>query len=373
LNLRVGIVGVGFGSVVHVPAFRAEGFDVVAICARGAEALADAAQKWGIAQTYTDVLAMVQNAEIDVISVAAPVAAHYPIAVAALRKGKHVICEKPFALNSTEARGLWREAQLTTRTAMIAHEFRFSPARMRAHELIQEGYIGSPRMCLVRLLLAQNSRLPQYAAEVTPPYIASYDDAMLGAGFLFSFGSHYVDALRHWLGDVTFASATLETFRSRRMAGDRIVHADADDTLAFTLKFASGATAHVIGARQVPFGRGASIEIYGTDGALFLPQSGVNPNRDDSILGARLGDEQPQELTIPERLREFSDDRDARLFAFRSLLRQFRRGIARGESPAPNFFDGYRCQQILDAIRTSSSTGIRVAIEAPSRGSGFET
>jgi predicted dehydrogenase len=65
---------------------------------------------------------------------------------------------------------------------------------------------------------------------------------------------------------------------------------------------------------------------------------------------------------MPERLQPFQDERDDRLMPFRLLVREFLRGIEEGTSPAPNFYDGFRCQQILDAVRESSATGRRVEI-----------
>jgi predicted dehydrogenase len=67
-------------------------------------------------------------------------------------------------------------------------------------------------------------------------------------------------------------------------------------------------------------------------------------------------------LAVPARLEPFSDERDDRLMPFRLFTKEFLRGVENGTSPAPNFVDGYRCQQILDAVRTSSATGERVAI-----------
>ena len=61
-----------------------------------------------------------------------------------------------------------------------------------------------------------------------------------------------------------------------------------------------------------------------------------------------------EELEVPAELEPFSDDRDNRLMPFRILTQEFLRGIETGTSPAPNFIDGYRCQQVLDAVRESS-------------------
>ena len=115
------------------------------------------------------------------------------------------------------------------------------------------------------------------------------------------------------------------------------------------------------------FGSGASIEVFGSEGTLVTPQRGVNPPSHGRILAAKLGEEKLEELPIPERLQPFEDTRDDRLMPFRLQVREFVRGIREGISPAPNLYDGFRCQQVLDAVRESSRTARTVAIPAEVR------
>jgi len=105
-----------------------------------------------------------------------------------------------------------------------------------------------------------------------------------------------------------------------------------------------------------------AVEIYGSEGTIFAPQRGVNPHAKGVLEGARAGEEARHPLDIPERLEPFVDERDDRLTPFRLLTREFVQGIHEGKSPAPNFYDGYRCQQVLDAVRESAATGRRVEI-----------
>ena len=69
-----------------------------------------------------------------------------------------------------------------------------------------------------------------------------------------------------------------------------------------------------------------------------------------------------QPLPTPPRYTPFTDDRDHRLMAFRLLVRDFANGIERGTSPSPNFTDGLRCQEVLDAVRESSKSGVTVKL-----------
>jgi predicted dehydrogenase len=361
MALRIGVAGVGFGAAVHIPAFQSEGLDVVAICSRRKERAEEAAALFEVSGVFTDYEAMLAMPGLDAVSIATPAALHHSMTLQALAAGKHVICEKPFALNATEAREMHDKAREGGLTAMVAHEFRFSSARMRTKELLDEGYVGKPRMVLMKIVMGFG-RPGATPIAGPPPYTPERDSAALGAGLLFGLGSHYIDCLLHWFGEVESVSGELNNFAPDRTDGDKPAKADADDTFLFNLRFRSGVLAQMIGTRMAPFGPGVGVEIYGSEGALVTPQRGVNPPAHGTLLGARTGEERLNELPIPQRLQPFVDDRDERLMPFRILTREFLRGIETKTSPAPNFYDGLRCQQVMDAVRESAATGRRVTI-----------
>jgi len=358
-RVRIGVNGVGFGATVHIPAFQSEGLDVVAVCARREERAADAAQRFDISNTFTDYREMLQMDGLDAVSIVTPVASHYQMTMDALDAGKHVICEKPFTNNQAQSYEAWQKAENTGLTAMIAHEFRFASGRMRVKELIDEGYIGQLHMALLKLVIG-----PRGGFQARP--LSAGDDDAQGGGFLGGLGSHYIDCLRHWFGEVESVSGQLNTHFGDRIHPDsgETVQATSDDTFHIVLRFVGGGWAAMTGTSAAPFGSGGGIEIYGRDGTLVTPHTGLgfNPPPHGKILGARPGDEALTELPIPDRLEPFSDDRDDRMMPFRLLTREFLRGIDEGISPAPNLYDGYRCQQVLDAVRESSKTGRVVRI-----------
>ena len=359
MAIRIGVVGVGFGTTVHVPAFVSEGLEVVAVMARRRERAEEAAATFGIGGVFTDFGSLLEMPGLDAVSIATPTALHYEMATAALRAGKHVICEKPFALNATEAKEMAELAAASGLTAMIAHEFRFASGRMFVKALLDQGYVGDPKMAVLRLVRGPVSA----PSGAVPDYVAGRDAAADGAGFFFGLGSHYIDCLRHWFGEVEEVSGTLRTLAPNRRSDDGIVLADADDTFGFTLRFASGVVADMIATRNAPFVEESMISIYGDGGTLVTPQHGFNPPAHGTVSGGRLGvDDGLVELKVPTELEPFSDDRDDRLMPFRIFTKEFLRGIEEGSSPAPNFVDGWRCQQVLDAIRSSSVTGQRVRI-----------
>ncbi|MBI2857120.1 MAG: Gfo/Idh/MocA family oxidoreductase, partial [Chloroflexi bacterium] len=191
-------------------------------------------------------------------------------------------------------------------------------------------------------------------------------DLGLRGGFLWGLGSHYIDAFRHWFGDVASVQARMGAHNPERTdpqtGAPRLT--ETDDTFTLILEFAKGGWGTLTASSAAPFGQGASIELFGSQGSLSTPQPlpGFNPPPDGRVYGARLGDDERREMPIPARLRPFDDDRDHRLMAFRLMVREFLRGVREGASPAPNFDDGYRVQQVLDAAVESATTGRRVRI-----------
>jgi predicted dehydrogenase len=353
-KVRIGVIGVGFGVTVHIPAFQSEGLDVVAVCARRRERAADAAQRFGIPNTFTDYREMLKMDGLDAVSIVSPVANHYQMTMDVLNAGKHVICEKPFTLNQADAREAWQKAENSGLTAMIAHEFRFASGRMRVKELIDEGYIGQLHMALLKLVIGPRGGFK-------PRLLSGGDDASQGGGFLGGLGSHYIDCLRHWFGEIESVSGQLDTHFGDRTLPDsgETVQATSDDAFHIVLRFAGGGWAAMTGTSAAPFGPGGGIKIFGRDGTLITPHTGLgfNPPPHGTIMGAKAGDDALSELPIPDRLEPFADDRDDRMMPFRLLTREFLRGIETGTSPAPNLYDGYRCQQVLDAVRESSKSG----------------
>jgi len=108
---KIGIIGAGFGAQVHVPAFRSEGWEVAAICSRTREKAQKAAAEAGIGDACTDPMDVIRREDVAAVSIITPPSAHRALSLAALRAGKHVLCEKPFALDASEAREMLNAAE----------------------------------------------------------------------------------------------------------------------------------------------------------------------------------------------------------------------------------------------------------------------
>lgn len=350
-NRRIGVIGVGFGALVHVPGFRSEGWDVAAICSRSREKVSNVATTAGIVDAYTDPMEMIRRDDLDAVAITSPPASHHDLAIAALEAGKHVLCEKPFALDVREATGMRDAALRSGRTAMVGHEFRYSPQRAYMKQLLTDGYIGKFQLCTIELFL------DRYLLGKPRPltWMARRSE---GGGVLGALGSHYVDALRHWFGDVASVTGRLASFRPEVVdtATATIVDAETDDTFLFTLTFRNGGIATMSASFAATPMRSTKIVIMGDNGTLIAEQPGPNPFENGTVIASRDGSPL-RELETPGKYTTLTDGRDHRLAAFRLLVRDLTAGIDAHTSPAPNFTDGLRCQEVLDAVRESSDSG----------------
>jgi len=353
---RVGIIGAGFGTQAYAPAFASEGWEVVALCTRHADKARKAADAAGIADIHTDPMELIGRDDIAAVGIVTPPASHSELAIAALRAGKHVLCEKPFALDATQAAAMLDAANRSGKTAMVGHEFRHTPQRAYIRKLLEDGYIGRFQLCTVELFL------DRYVTPEPRP-LTWLSHRSEGGGVLGALGSHYVDALRHWFGDVARVSGRLLMLRPDVFdaATQRVVQADADDGFLFTLEFSGGGIATMCASFAATPARGAKIVVMGDAGTLIAEQPGPNPMEDGVVVGSRQGSPLAP-LPTPREYLPFTDPRDHRLMAFRLLVRDFTRGVEEGRSPAPNFTDGLRCQHVLDAIRESSASGRTIAL-----------
>src|SRR5260221_13309279 len=131
---RVGIIGTGWGARVQVPAFREAGLEVVAIAAQDTEKTRRTAAELGLTP-FDDWRALLAG-DIDLITIVTPPSEHLAMATTALDAGKHVLCEKPTALNTFEAEQLVAAAaKQPSQLALIDHELRFLPSFRTARSL----------------------------------------------------------------------------------------------------------------------------------------------------------------------------------------------------------------------------------------------
>jgi predicted dehydrogenase len=377
-KIRVGVIGVGFGST-HIPAFQAhDAYEVVAIAASRQERAQEAAQKYGIPNAVAGYEHLVKRADIDLVSIASAPQQHHPMAMAALKHGKHALVEIAFTRNLHEAEALATAAERAGKIGAVDFELRFQAARRYATDLIRAGYLG-------QVYLARADVLIGMLADPRGFPHKWLSQRKAGGGMLAGFGSHYIDALRLWCGEITDVDARLHIAVRERFSpqAGQMLPVDADDNAVVTLGFASGAIG-VVTASGVARAGESRIELYGSQGTLVLKgfsgdlwgaKAGAR-ERPTGARGASPGDGQrsgPQagaqtlsKIEVPEHYTAAAQGKPGQQGMILALLDELAGAIRAGHpaegSLLPTFADGLAVQRVLDAAQRSADEGRRVSL-----------
>ena len=255
------VVGTGFGCRVHVPALRNAGFDVVALVGRDAARTQRRAERAGIANGCTSLAESFALGVVDAVTIATPPDTHAALAIEACDAGRHVICEKPFSLDAAEAERMLAAAERANVTHLVGHEFRWAPDRALVARAIAGGLIGEPRT------FSLVSYVP-LVADPAAPVPEWWFDPGSGGGWLGASGSHIVDQIRTWFGEIASVSAALPRVSARTVG--------AEDSFVVRLTTADGVEGVVqqTAASWIPGVVGLSI-IAGTEGTIEVTGDGV--------------------------------------------------------------------------------------------------
>ena len=338
--LRVAVIGLGFGATVHIPALQhLPETEVVGVCARRPERAHLIAAQHRIKLVTTDYREMIRHADVDAVIIATPPHLHHAIAITALEAGKHVLLEKPMARSVAEARDLAKMAQTSRVVAMVNHEFRFLPVRLRAKELIDDGFIGEPHSASMTI----------YRSALNDPQGRPFGWLMeknKAGGMLGAAGSHHIDALRWWFGEVRAVTGGVTTMvRQRRLADSAgMGTVDADDNFSVVMRFANGAMGTIHYSATAAFDWGEQIMLAGSEGMLVI-------QGDDRLFGARKRDRTLIEIPVPSTILDDVPEFDNYLTGPTArLIRHWVRAIRGEEAAEPSFDDGVRVQEVIEAI-----------------------
>jgi predicted dehydrogenase len=348
-KLRIGIIGTGFGTVVQAPGFMMHPeCEVVALAgvARPGRAQEQAA-KLGIPRAYDTYQAMLANEELDLVSVVSAPSMHYAMTIAAQERRLPVLCEKPMAMDLAQAQAMVDAAERRGLLNAINFEFRHVPARTKMKQLIAEGFLGE----LVHFNLTYTAG--GLAQNLARPIGWLWKEET-GGGMLGALGSHIIDMLRWYFGDIRSVAGALTSHVDVR-SGEP---ATADDTFSFLARLSGKATGVVQYLSHAHHGFGMRLEVYGTAGTLVLE----DPKR---LLAGKPG-QSLEEVPLPARFDvpgvAYPESMDARLAPFivmaDNLVQALRGTAAPGPSRyLPTFRDGAAVQAVLDAVRRSHREG----------------
>src|SRR6202521_1159207 len=223
-TIRIGIIGAGFARTTQIPGFNdCEGAKIVAIASAHRERAAEVAREFAIDHVEADWRALVARDDLDLVSIVTPVVTHCEMTLAALDRGKAVLCEKPMAMNAAEALRMTERARETAVLTLIDHELRFLPGRVKMRELVRGGDIGKVRHA--QLTFRSDSR-----ADPAPPW-NWWSDVKQGGGALGAIGSHVIDGWRWLLGaEVSEVIGNLAThIRERKDEKGKMREVTSDD------------------------------------------------------------------------------------------------------------------------------------------------
>ncbi len=358
-TIGVGIVGAGFARTTQIPGFRnCDGARVVAIASRHRERAASVATEFGIEHVANDWQELVERDDVDLVSIVTPPATHMEITLAALERGKAVLCEKPMAMNAAETKRMTESARKAGVLALIDHELRFLSSRRKMRAMLRNGEIGTVRHC--NYVFRSDYR-------GVPGNWDWWSDETMGGGTLGAIGSHAIDSFR-WLLDtevseVCCALSTHVAERPQKSSGT-MRGVTSDDTVRMLLRFV-----------ESPFVKGATgtaslsvvesgklqnqLEVYGSSGALMVEENGAlwhSPAGSGDWRSVPL-DQDP----VAPGMREGSWSRGFTIFsqAIVSALREGRNTVA----DAADFEAGHRAQLVMDAARESNKSNRWVSVE----------
>ena len=347
MTLRLGIIGTGFARRVQLPALAlVPGVHAVAV-ASGQRANAEAtAREFGIATVHDDGTALARDPDVDAVIVASTPASHSRLAIAALEAGKHVLCEKPTALNAAEAERMLQTSRAHPRqVAWIDHELRYDAPRRKIRELIGSGAIGAVRHLELSLKPYFRTDGRAQTNQTETPW-SWWSDAAQGGGILGAVGSHLVDLCRFWTGhEVIRVAGGVATYVKERR-DDGVPRPVTAEELGTFVMFLSGGEVATLTLSSVSLhGPGHLAQITGSSGTIQLTGEA---RLEMAAAGAPL-----QEVVAPDDLKGVTKPNTMWARGFVRLMRDFVRactGSAPEGEPA-TFADGLVIQRVLDAVR----------------------
>ena len=335
-------MGAGFGQQVHAPAFKSlPGCALGAICASRLERARQAAQSLGIPKATDEWRELVADPDIHALALAVPPSLQAEIALAAAHAGKHLFCEKPLALNVSQAQSILNAA----RQSKIVHAMDFIfpeiGAWQKAQQLLRSQALGRIRHA------ALTWRVETYA------YRTKADNwktcAASGGGTLNNLASHTFYYLEWLLGRIDKVLARLAPRE-----------AEVEARVDAWVEFAAGFSGTVSIAADAFLGPGHRLEVYGDSGTLVLENAAADYAEGFKLsLGTRAA---PRLAAI-----EAVDDNpyaDGRIYPVSRIAGRFIEAIRSGGTVVPNLEHGVRVQVLLDALRLADRSGSWQAVGA---------
>jgi predicted dehydrogenase len=322
--------------------------ELVSISGRTAEGVERAREEWGWAEAVTDWREQVADERVGLFDNGGPNAVHAEPTIAAVRAGKHVVCEKPLGMTADESYEMWQEAERAGVHHLCGFNYRFVPAVRLARELLEAGALGE--------VVHFRARYLQSWGWEADPSLWRFDRSQAGTGAIGDLGTHIVDLARYLVGEISSVSAHVRTIVPGR---------EVDDHFVATVEFENG-VAGTLEASRLARGRinSNAFEVNGSKGSLTFDVERLNELEVADTEGfRRVLVTEPSHPFMrfwwpPGHIVGWGD-------TFTHELAHMLEAIAGEHAVAPHgatFEDGYRCSEVTEAILRSADNGRREAV-----------
>ena len=331
----IAIIGTGGMARAHARAFGSmRGVKVIGACDVLSDRASAFTKKYGIEHVYDDIDDVLDDARVDAVCIVTPDASHAGISIQALGAGKHVLCEKPLALNHTDAARMARLAKRKGVIHMVNFSYRRSGALYRARKLVQSGALGEVKHVEASYLQSWLVSPAWGDWRTDPKWLWRLSSRHGSLGTLGDIGVHIVDFATFPVGSLKSVYCTLRTFPKapRNRVGE--FQLDANDTAAIHAEFAGGALASITATRWATgYINTLVLRIHGDRGSIRI-------NLDESY-------DRLEACTGPAT--EKAEWRTIAAARVPTIYERFARSIRSGKPADPDFERGAEVQKVLDA------------------------
>ena len=382
-EINVALIGYKFMGKAHSNAFRqVRRFfpgklepRMKVICGRDRQALEAAARQFGWEEIETDWRRVVERRDIDVVDVATPGNLHHPMAIAAARAGKHLICEKPLANSLAEAKEMLSAVEKAGVLHMIMHNYRKIPAVAYAKKLIEDGRLG-------QIYHYHGAYLQDWIMDPKFPLVWRLEKKFAGSGALGDIGAHAIDFAQYLNHDIAAVTAQMTTFiKERPLVGTGAGawgakgskgkgRVTVDDDANFLARFRNRSVG-VFESSRFCGGRKNynTFQVYGSKGSLAFNLERLNeleffdctePGVDQGYRNLMVTDAAHPYVGVwwpPGHIIGYEH-------TFVHAIQDFLTCLEKDKMPTPNFRDGVKNQAVMDAVERSAKSGRWVKVGA---------
>lgn len=372
-QVNVGMVGYKFMGKAHSHAYRdlhmffpkAARPVMKALCGRDRGGVEQAAEQFGWESWTTDWRELMTREDIDLIDINAPSDAHKEIALAAAKAGKHIFCEKPLALTLEDSREMLRAAEEAGVKHMVGFNYRFAPAVQLARKLVEEGRLG-------RIYHFRAWFLQDWIVDPDFPLVWRLQKEIAGSGSHGDLGAHLIDLAHFLVGEMAEVIGMNETFVKERPLPSSMTGLSArgdkdapkgpvtvDDATLFMARFANGALGSFESTRFAPGHRCTnSFEINGSLGSVKFDFERMNELQvyftgdAEDVQGFRR-------VLATDPAHAYSEawwppgHTIGYEHTFIHETVELMEALEQNRQPVPNFVDGVKCQEVLEAVDRS--------------------